>query len=262
MKSTVPVQGYIGIVLELERDWYTKWSMKGYGQFCPIAKAAELLDQRWTLLILRELMCGSQQFNEIRRGVPKMSPTLLSRRLRDLVRYGIAVKTPDGRYLLTPAGKELQPLVELLGTWGTRWMPDLGDPDLDPHLLMWDIRRSVDLTALPTGRTVVQVVFGDLPGAGREWWLVLTRDGADTCDFDPGYEVAARLEVPLPIMTAVWRGDVSWAEARRRDQLRVSGSFEPRWFLLSKFAPVERPEMDSPESDALGHDGYHVTPLP
>jgi DNA-binding HxlR family transcriptional regulator len=225
--------------------------MEGYGQFCPVAKAAEVLDQRWTLLVLRELLLGSQHFNEIRRGVPKMSPTLLSRRLRDLVRIGVVAHTPDGRYVLTPAGAELTDVIEGLGRWGTRWMPELGDPDLDPHLLMWDVRRRVDMASLPTGRTVVHIVLDDLPrGAGREWWLVMTRDGTDVCDFDPGYDVAVRIDSDLRTMTRIWRGDVSWNAALAAGSLQVSGAERNRralrrWLQLSAFATVPRPTATS-----------------
>src|SRR4051794_35768137 len=113
-----------------------------YGQFCPVAKAMELLDERWTLLVIRELMTGSERFNELRRGVPRMSPTLLSRRLQQLTRVGVIERRTDGddvRYVLTEAGAELRPVVEALGTWGIRWIGELGDRDLDPKLLLWDM---------------------------------------------------------------------------------------------------------------------------
>ncbi|GAA0442933.1 HxlR family transcriptional regulator [Acrocarpospora corrugata] len=220
--------------------------MTEYGQFCPVAKAAELLDQRWMLLVVRELMAGSQHFNEIRRGVPKMSPTLLSRRLRDLVKAGAAERTEDKRYVLTAAGKELGPIVDALGAWGTRWVPELGDPDLDPHLLMWDMRRSVDLTALPPGRTVIHVVFPEAEPAVRRWWLVMTRDGTDVCDFDPGYEVVVTLETSLREMSRIWRGDVGWEQSQRTGTLRIRGLASAcrdlsRWLQLSRYAPTPRP---------------------
>ena len=128
--------------------------MTGYGQFCPVAKTMEVLDERWTVLIVRELLLGSHHFNELRRGVPRMSPALLSKRLRDLSRLGIVLRQEEGgrvRYELTPAGRELAPVVMALGEWGVRWMVTLGDEDLDPHLLMWDVRRNMALDALPEG---------------------------------------------------------------------------------------------------------------
>ena len=120
--------------------------MSGYGQFCPVAKAMELLDERWTMLVVRELLLGSRHFNDLRRGVPKMSPALLSKRLKSLARAGVVERGEiDGRttYSLTECGKELADVVEALGAWGVRWIGELGEEDLDPHLLMWDMRRTI-----------------------------------------------------------------------------------------------------------------------
>ncbi len=136
-----------------------------YQQFCPVAKAMELLDERWTLLLVRELVSGSEHFNDLRRGLPKMSPALLSKRLSQLARAGIVERRTVGRqvrYVLTPAGHELRPVVEALGVWGTRWVGELGDEDLDPKLLLWDMHRNVDHAAIPDGRTVVQFIFPDV----------------------------------------------------------------------------------------------------
>lgn len=219
--------------------------MPEYGQFCPVSKAAALLDQRWTLLVIRELLMGSHQFNEIRRGVPRMSPTLLSRRLRELDRAGVIRRSPDGRYTLTVAGEELRPVVMALGTWGTRWL-ELTDDDLDPKLLVWDIRRSVDLASLPVGRTVLHLRFNDADPAERHWWIVLSRDGVDACDYDPGYEVVGTLETDLRTATEVWRGDQSWESAQRSGRLTLVGPRSvrqsvPTWFGQSAFAAVARP---------------------
>jgi DNA-binding HxlR family transcriptional regulator len=158
--------------------------MTGYGQFCPVAKAMELLDERWTMLVIRELLCGSRHFNALRRGVPRMSPSLLSARLRTLVNAGVIERYEEGKqvtYALTPAGEQLRPIVEALGQWGLRWMPELGDEDYDPHLLMWDLHRNVDLTAVPPGRTVLRFTFPDVAFQERNWWVVITSDGADLC---------------------------------------------------------------------------------
>lgn len=132
--------------------------MSTYSQFCPVAKAMELLDERWTLLVVRELLKGSTHFNDLRRGVPKMSPALLSKRLKALSRAGVVERTEvDGRtsYALTACGQELAGVVNELAAWGARWIPEIGDDDLDPHLLMWDIRRTVPVDAWPRARTVV-----------------------------------------------------------------------------------------------------------
>jgi DNA-binding HxlR family transcriptional regulator len=150
-----------------------------YHQFCPVSKAMELLDERWTMLVVRELVSGSEHFNELRRGLPRMSPTLLSRRLHLLVRAGVVDRQLEGndvRYVLTQAGHELRPVVEALGAWGTRWIGELGDGDLDPKLLMWDMHRHIDKDAIPDGSPVPvpgraigcpRLVAGDHPRRSR-----------------------------------------------------------------------------------------------
>lgn len=222
-----------------------------YGQFCPVAKAMELLDERWTLLVVRELMMGSRHFNALRRGVPRMSPALLSKRLRTLVRAGVVERWEDGNrvtYQLTRSGKELEPIVEALGRWGIRWIPELGDADLDPHLLLWDIHRNIDTEAVPDGRTVLKFVFSDVLPADRIWWIVITTDGVDVCDIDPGFDVRVTIETDLRTLTLIWRGDLSWADALRTEDLVLRG--EPhaqralqRWLKLSSMAPTPRPTL-------------------
>ena len=220
-----------------------------YYQFCPVAKAMELLDERWTLLLVRELVTGSERFNDLRRGLPRMSPALLSKRLQTLVRAGVVDRVDDGRdirYVLTEAGRELRPVVEALGAWGTRWIGELGDEDLDPHLLLWDIHRNIDHEAVPAGRTVVEFRFPDVPAGARHWWLVITPDDADVCDFDPGHPVAVSVTAALRSMVQLWRGDVTWAEALRSGSITVQGERAlcralPRWLTLSVFASIPRP---------------------
>lgn len=222
-----------------------------YHQFCPVAKAMELLDERWTLLVIRELLSGSRHFNELRRGVPRMSPTLLSKRLNRLAMAGIVHRQDDGdqvRYLLTQAGLELRPIVEALGAWGTRWIGELGDEDLDPTLLLWDMRRNIDHAATPAGRTVILFRFPDVPAKFRHWWLVIAEGEADVCDFDPGHEVAVTVESSLRGMVGVWRGDLRWADALRMGDLTVQGPQElrrmvPTWFTLSGFAEIPRAKL-------------------
>jgi DNA-binding HxlR family transcriptional regulator len=220
-----------------------------YHQFCPVAKAMELLDERWTMLIVRELVAGSRHFNELRRGLPRMSPTLLSKRLHQLVRAGIVDRRADGNqvyYLLTPAGHELRPVVDALGAWGIRWMGEIGDEDLDPKLLLWDMHRNIDHAAIPRGRTVVQFRFPDALPKTRDWWLVITPDEADVCDADPGHPVAVTVTVSLRRMVEIWRGDRAWSEALRSGAVEMHGPKTlcrglPQWFTLSTFASVPRP---------------------
>ncbi|SNS46528.1 winged helix-turn-helix transcriptional regulator [Actinomadura mexicana] len=215
-----------------------------YYQFCPVAKAMELLDERWTLLIVRELLSGSERFNEVRRGVPRMSPTLLAKRLNQLVRAGVVEKRDD-RYVLTPAGVELRPVVEALAVWGVRWIGELGERDLDPKLLLWDMCRHVDAGAAPEGRTVVLFGFPDVPPAARHWWLVLDSGTADLCDEDPGHEVSVTVAAPLRALVEIWRGDLAWSDALRAGTVELHGPEHlrrgvPTWFTLPPFAAVPR----------------------
>jgi DNA-binding HxlR family transcriptional regulator len=219
-----------------------------YHQFCPVAKAMELLDERWTMLIVRELISGSQHFNDLRRGVPRMSPTLLSKRLHQLVRAGIVNRQADGnqvRYALTQAGQELRPVVEALGAWGVRWIGELGDEDLDPKLLLWDMHRNVDHDAVPAGNTVIQFTFPDAPTKVRHWWLVIAPGQADVCDTDPGYPAALTVTASLRHMVQIWNGDLGWPQALRSGTVQINGpqplrQAMPRWFKLSPFATVPR----------------------
>ena len=220
-----------------------------YHQFCPVAKAMELFDERWTLLVVRELVTGSEHFNELRRGLPRMSPTLLSQRLHQLVNAGIVERRVEGkdvRYVLTQAGRELQPVVESLGAWGVRWVGELGDEDLDPKLLLWDMHRNIDQSAVPEGRTVLWFRFPDASPDLRDWWLVISGAQADICDVDPGFEVAVRVTGSLRSLVEVWRGDQSWSAALRSGAVEVQGPESlrravPHWFKLSSFASVPRP---------------------
>ena len=221
-----------------------------YHQFCPVAKAMELLDERWTLLVIREMLSGSTRFNELRRGVPTMSPTLLSKRLIQLVRAGVVARHDDGRevtYELTQAGEELRPVVEALGAWGMRWTGELGDMDLDPKLLLWDLHRNVDLELLPSGRTVVAFRFTDVSAKLRAWWLILSADGVDVCDFDPGHDIAVSITGSLRKLVEIWRGDLPWSGALRGGRVTLEGPEHfrravPIWFPPSRFAAVPRPE--------------------
>ncbi len=228
--------------------------MGNYGQFCPVARAMELLDERWTLLVIRELLSGSRHFNELRRGVPRMSPALLTKRLRTLVQAGVVERYEDDDrviYELTPAGEELQSVVEALGMWGIRWMPELGDEDLDPHLLLWDVHRNLDLDAMPDGRTVLAFHLFDARQGARDWWIVVNEDGVDLCDADPGFEVTVRIEASLRALTRVWVGEADWDEALRTGEVQLHGPASirrqvPVWLELSAFAAVPRPTPREP----------------
>lgn len=202
--------------------------MKPYGQFCPLAQATQLLCERWTLLVVRELIAGSTRFNELQKGVPLMSPTLLSTRLKQLVQAGVI--TPSGSkgnstYHLTPAGQELRPIVELLGVWGHRWARSrLDDHDLDAGLLMWDMRRSVDATLFPDERIVVQFEYPDAPQGARDWWLVSENGEIDLCLNDPGHEVDVMIKASLKAMTAVWICERNFNDAVNTGDIQVMGA--------------------------------------
>ena len=223
--------------------------MSSYGQFCPIAKAMEVLDERWTLLVVRELLLGSRHFNELRRGNPKMSPALLSKRLRRLERAGVVRRRVVGgrsTYELTESGLELRGVVDALGAWGARWVGDLGEEDLDPHLLLWDVRRTIPVEDWPRGRTVVAMRFGDVAPTVSRWWICVLGDEVDICDVDPGVEVVATVHTSLRTMTEIWRGDRGWGDAIRTGRVEVEAPTVvaravPGWIGQSRLAVVPRP---------------------
>ncbi|MGH8954749.1 MAG: winged helix-turn-helix transcriptional regulator [Microbacterium sp.] len=219
-----------------------------YYQFCPVAKAMELLDERWTMLLLRELLLGTEHFNELRRGLPRMSPTLLSHRLDQLQRAGLIERIAQGadvRYVLTVAGAELRPVVEQLSAWGVRWIGELGDADLDPKLLLWDMHRNVDHGSVPDARTVIALHFTDASPAQRRWWLVIHDGEADVCDADPGYDVSVEVRCTLRALTRFWRGDIEWTTLLLAEDATATGPSDlrralPSWFMRPGYAAVPR----------------------
>ncbi|MGZ8257160.1 MAG: winged helix-turn-helix transcriptional regulator [Gallionella sp.] len=202
--------------------------MFSYGQFCPLAQAAQVLCERWTLIIVRELMAGSTHFNEIKKGVPLMSPTLLSNRLQRLTQAGVIARTGSkGHYLyrLTIAGQQLRPVVEMLGAWGHRWMPSsLYEGDLDAGLLMWDMRRTVDPAIFSSGLMVVQFEYFDAPRGKRDWWLVSKNGEVDMCLRDPGLAVDVLIKCSLRTMTEVWICQQRFDDAVKNGDIKVTGA--------------------------------------
>lgn len=226
---------------------------KGYGQFCPIALAAEVFAERWTPLVIRELLCGSVRFNDLQRGLPRMSSSLLARRLRELEFAGIVERRcgPRGgsEYHLTDAGRELFAVVERMGVWAQRWLRHrLVEPaNLDPDLLMWDIRRNVVAHVRPGERRfVAEFQLSGVPLSHRRYWLVFEADHVDLCYRDPGFAVDLTVSASLRLLTEIWLGHVAIAQAIREQRLRLEGArghvaaFR-RWFALSMFAPAGRP---------------------
>jgi DNA-binding HxlR family transcriptional regulator len=235
----------------------------GYGQFCPVAVASEVFAERWTPIILRELFAGSNQFNQIHRGIPLISRALLARRLKDLEAAGVIVKEaqPDHHghhYLLTAAGKEFRPVIEALGTWGQRWTVRVQRKNLDAGFLMWNVRRRIARELLPERRVLVCFRFISVPSSyrgARVFWLFLEREQVDVCVDDPGFEVDVEVHADLAAMAGVWLGDRSFDDALRAGSIRLIGPRAltkafPSWLMLSHFARVPRPERAASESIA------------
>ena len=224
-----------------------------YRQFCPVAMAAEVLCTRWTVILLRELVAGSTRFNELRRGVPRMSPALLSLRLKNLEAAGIvareASRSESGafEYRLTASGRELGPIVEAFGIWGQRRIEaDLSLQHLDVQLLMWDMRRNLNPTPMPQGRKIIHFIYPELPVTQRSWWLVVDpKDGVDLCSVDPGFDIDLYVSVDLRTMTAIWLGldTVRAAVANKRmiltGERRIASAMQT-WLGLSPFAKEKK----------------------
>ncbi len=195
--------------------------MNKYGQYCPISRSAELLGDRWTLHIIRDLLTGTTRFNELVRGNPGLSRALLSRRLDHLERAGVIAHDPNGSYQLTPAGRDLQPIVFGLAEWGARWA--FGEPDpeeLDPDLLLWWLHRRLDAGTLPGPRFVIYVHFRDDP---KRYWIVV-EDEASLCLSDPGFEVDLTVHSELSTLYRTYLGHQTLSDAFCQGQLDLSGS--------------------------------------
>ena len=232
--------------------------MKSYGQYCPVARAAEVLSQRWTVLLLRDLLGGIRRFNELRKGVPLMSPSLLSKRLKELEKFGLVVRRPSAggnimEYIPTPAAAELRPMIYLMGAWGQRWLrTSLSNEELDVGLLMWDVSLRVDPAQFGSGRTVIKFEFSDRPRLKKdnwwldEWWLVMTNGESDLCAQAPGFDVDLFVVSDLRTMTEVWMGYIPLEETLRTGAIELHGSrplaetFE-RWWPLSVHTQIEAP---------------------
>jgi DNA-binding HxlR family transcriptional regulator len=234
--------------------------MPGYGQFCPIAQAAEVLTERWTPLVLRELaLTGSRRFNDIQRGVPMMSSSLLTKRLRELERAGVVERRPrtDGKgseYHLSPAGEELGPVLVQIGIWSERWLRrPVFEETPDTGLLMWWMRGTVRADELPARRTVIHFRFPRSSAKVRYFWLVLP--DADLCLSDPGFGIDVTVTSDPKTLTAVWMGDLPIASAVRDGAIELDGTRQlvrsfPRWFGLHPLSsgvehPASRPRVST-----------------
>lgn len=219
-----------------------------YGQFCPVALAAEIVGSRWTMLVLREMLAGSTRFNDLRRGVPRMSPTLLSKRLKELTATGIITANPAAgtrtiEYKLTKAGEDLREIIMGLGVWGQRWVESSRSlKNLDPSLLMWDMRRNLRPAALPNRkRCTIKFTYSEIKAQRKAWWLVIEGGNVDLCFIDPGYEVDLYVKSTLRSMTSVWMGHSTVHAETRAGTIELIGDDRmarsmPEWLGLSPFA--------------------------
>ena len=229
--------------------------MTGYGQFCPVAKATEVIGEKWTLLVLRELFLGTTRFNDFQRSLSRMSPTLLAKRLRRLEECGIVIrKKLSGRrgfeYRLTAAGRELSPLMEVLAVWGMRWARgQLTDDELDVEFLMRDLQRRLQTEYLPDGQTVICFMFGELTKY-ETWWLLVDGDVVDLCTEDPGKEVDLYINASVRTIVEVWEGDLDLRAALHEERIKAHGSRHliktmPDWFGICLYEDIQRgdPEL-------------------
>ncbi|MEQ9556441.1 MAG: helix-turn-helix domain-containing protein [Rhodospirillales bacterium] len=224
-----------------------------YQQFCPVAMAAEILGGRWTINLVRELLAGSTRFNDLRRGLPRLSPALLSKRLKELEEHGVVARRPlPGEagvmeYHLTEAGRELGPIIDAIGIWGHRWTESKVQlAYLDAALLMWDMRRNLKVAEMPAKRVVIQITFPERRQGERDWWFVVDpKDGTDLCAVDPGFDVDLFVRTDLRTMTAIWMGLDTVARAVDDGRLIPVGDKDlqrgmARWLGLSSVAAVQK----------------------
>lgn len=228
-------------------------SASRHKQFCPLAMASDVLGGRWTMMLLSELLRGTSRFNDLRRGLPRMSPALLSRRLKELEAAGLVTRSPSTEdpdlleYALTNAGLAVEPIVDAMGDWGHRWVTTEATMEhLDVRLLMWNLRRNLNPNPMPPGRSVIQFVYHDLPPEQRDWWL-LARAGEDIdlCSIDPGFDVDLYVTTDLRTMTEVWMGYAPAGRAIDDGRLVLVGnraletSFQA-WLGSSRYARLEK----------------------
>ncbi len=223
---------------------------RGYGQYCPLSLAVEVLGERWTILVVSRILDGCHRFNDIHRGVPRMSATLLSQRLAQLEHAGIVERrrTSNGRgheYHVTDAGRELEPIIMNMAVWGQRWARDMTTDDLDPGFLVWSMHMRLNTDAMPPGRTVMEFEFTGAPSDCRRFWLVNTNGTVDMCLKHPGYEVDLKVMSDLRRFVEAWRGFRSLQREIATGAIRLEGPSNlkrafPDWLQLSMLAPYER----------------------
>lgn len=199
-----------------------------YGQFCPIAKATEIIGEKWTILIIRELLMGGSRFSELQRGLSLISPTILTKRLNSLTEQGLVLKKKipgqqGYEYFPTDSCKELLPVIKSLGEWGMRWARDnILDTDYDIELLMLYLQRSIRTDKLIGNEAVIRFKFTDIKDPS-DWWIIATSDDVDVCNKDPGREVDVHFTCAVPTMVNIWMGDLPYRKAIKDDLLKAVG---------------------------------------
>ena len=223
-------------------------STAGYGQYCPLALAAELLCRRWTVLVLSRLIDGCRTFNEIHKGVPKISPSLLSARLKELAHAGLVRQTsraPRPTYELTDAGRAAEQIVDAMAVWGQQWARDMEMEDLDPAFLAWSMHTRINHDAMPEERIVMEFEFTGVADHFNRFWLVSDAGKIDMCLKHPGFDADLRIQSDLRVFVEAWRGFRDLETEIRRKRILLTGPKHlrqalPGWLLLSGLAPFER----------------------
>ncbi|MEH6358599.1 MAG: helix-turn-helix domain-containing protein [Pseudomonadales bacterium] len=217
-----------------------------FGQFCPIAKAMEVLGEKWTVLILREILMGSSRFNQLQRGLSLISPAVLTKRLNSLAEYGLIYKTklPGQKgyeYLPSPSAKELLPIFLDLGAWGMRWTRShLTSLDYDAEFLMLYLQRSVKPENLPGRTTVIRFNFTDFKEQ-PSWWIVVSGDQIDVCVLDTGREVDVYFTSTVKCLSNIWMGETTYRKEVEEGNLKLVGNRAltqnvTSWLSLCQFA--------------------------
>lgn len=224
--------------------------MPGYGQFCPVAKTAEMFAERWTPLIIRELCCGPAQFNMLKRRLPLMSKTLLTQRLRELERRGVVnIAEKEGGtghvYSLTPAGEEFRPLIEMMSLWGQRHMQSILEPEeFDPVFLLMSMQSQIPRSSYPAQRFTVCFLFRNIPKskmAQQRFWYVFAHPQIDLCMKDPGYPIDVEIDADLETFTRAWMGYIGLADAAARRGIAFGGPLDAVERTKALLALYDRP---------------------